>query len=137
MGNYCGTKISNKYAEPVSSVTITLTDEGKKDPLLADLPFEFPVLVGHKEACDDVPENAILLASSKTCPVQMFRIKNNIYATQFHPEADVNEFILRINTYKDYGYFPPEEANKLIESLKGIETPDSKKILRRFIDKYM
>ena len=93
-------------------------------------------MVGHKEACDSVPPGAVLLASSATCPVQMFRIRNNIYATQFHPEADPEEFILRINTYKDYGYFDPEEADDLIEAVRETHTPVAMEILRRFIDHY-
>lgn len=137
LGNYYGTKISGKYAEPIGSVNVTVTGEGEKDPLLIGLPKQFLALVGHKEACDDLPDSAVLLASSKTCPVQMFRIKKNIYATQFHPEADGDEFILRINTYKNYGYFPPEQADELIAAMKNIETPIAQEILRRFVDTYL
>ena len=136
LGSYCGTPISSKYSEPVGSVTVTVTEEGEKDALLIGLPKQFPAFVGHKEACDNVPQSAVLLVSSKPCPVQMFRIKKNIYATQFHPEADVEEFILRINTYKNYGYFPPEKADELILAIKGIETPVTKEILSRFVIKY-
>lgn len=136
LGQYCGTTISGKYSEPVSSVQVFVTDEGLTDPLLIGLPTEFTALVGHKEACDEVPKGAELLVYSKTCPVQMFRLKNNIYATQFHPEADVDEFNLRINIYKNHGYFAPEKAKKLKKRLEGIETPEAKEILRRFVKKY-
>jgi len=136
LGKYCGTTISAKYSEPVGSVTVTKTKEGEKDALLLGLPKQFPAFVGHKEACDDVPQSAVLLLSSKSCPVQMFRIKQNIYATQFHPEADVAEFILRINTYKNHGYFAPEKADELISSLRNMETPITNEILRRFAAKY-
>ena len=137
LGNYYGTEISNKYAEPIGRVSLEVTEEGKKDDLLVGLPGKFFALAGHKEACNSVPQGAVLLASSSTCPVQMFRIKKNIYATQFHPEADANEFILRINTYKNFGYFPPEQAGELILAVKNVETPFPKEILRRFIDKYL
>jgi len=137
LGNYYGTKISEKFAEPIGSVTVTVTEAGEKDPLLIGLPKQFLALVGHKEACDTLPDNAILLVSSITCPVQMFRIKKNIYATQFHPEADGDEFILRINTYKNYGYFPPDQADELVSMVKDIETPIAQEILRRFIDTYL
>ena len=36
-----------------------------------------------------LPPTAVLLATSPRCPVQMFRVKQNLYATQFHPELDV------------------------------------------------
>ena len=74
LGDYFGTPISGKYAEPISIVELTLNEEGEEDALLKGLPKSFPVLVGHKEACDQVPQNAVLLASSSTCPVQMFRV---------------------------------------------------------------
>jgi GMP synthase (glutamine-hydrolysing) len=136
LGNYCGTTISSKYSSPLGSITVTITKEGEKDALLIGLPKQFLAFVGHKEACDNVPPSAVLLVSSKPCPVQMFRIKKNIYATQFHPEADVDEFILRINTYKNHGYFPPEQAGELISAIKNVETPVSKEILRRFVEIY-
>jgi len=136
LGNYYGTTISSKYSEPIGSATVTVTQEGVKDALLIGLPKQFLAFVGHKEACDNVPPSAVLLVSSKSCPVQMFRIKKNIYASQFHPEADRDEFILRINTYKNYGYFRPEQTDELISGIKDVETPVPKEILRRFVFKY-
>ena len=136
LGRYCGTPISGEYSEPIGSVEITLTEAGTQDPLLTGLPLKFDALVGHKEACDSVPPGAVLLASSGTCPVQMFRVGNNLYATQFHPEADSHEFILRIKTYKDYGYFAPEEADGLISAVRQAEAPVPREILRRFVLHY-
>jgi len=66
----------------------------------------------------------------------MFRIKNNVYAVQFHPEGDEEEFILRIKVYKNYGYFQPDQADQLISALKDVQTPVPKEILRRFVSKY-
>lgn len=136
LGRYCGATISNKYAETLGSVDVWVTDEGVKDPLLKGLPKKFSALVGHKEACDTVPPGSVLLVSSDLCPVQMFRVKKNIYATQFHPEADADEFILRVKVYKYAGYFRPEEAENLIEAIRKSNTPVPKIILSRFIDKY-
>lgn len=136
LGNYCGGKISRKYHEDVGGVDVTITKEGLKDDLLVGLPRTFRALVGHKEACETLPPGAVHLASSPTCPIQMFRIKNNVYATQFHPEADANEFILRINIYKYNGYFPPEDAQKLIDAVKKENVTVPQEIIRRFVDKY-
>lgn len=136
LGKYCGVSISNKYPEPIGSVDICVTEEGMKDPLLQGLPNVFTALVGHKEACDNVPTGAVLLATSKPCPVQMFRLKKNIYATQFHPEADAKEFILRIKIYKYYGYFRPEKAEELISLVRQTNAPYPREILKRFVEKY-
>jgi len=125
-----------KYGEDVGAVTVKVNKEGQKDDLLKGLPTEFRAFVGHKEACQGVPDGGVLLASSDTCPVQMYRIKNNIYATQFHPEMDTEEIINRINVYKYAGYFPPEDAQKLIDKAKEENVTVPQQILKRFVDKY-
>jgi GMP synthase (glutamine-hydrolysing) len=136
LGKYLGASISNRYAEGVGSATLTLTEAGKKDPLLSGFPDQITVLLGHKEACDSLPDGATLLMTGAACPVQMFRVGRNVYATQFHPEGDAEGFTLRINIYKNHGYFRPHEAEDLIEKVRQVETPDSQKILMRFADRY-
>lgn len=136
LGSYLGAPISAKYAEPVGGATIQLSAEGKRDRLLENFPETFRVLLGHKEACDSTPPGAVLLASNAACPVQMFRVKSNIYATQFHPEADAEGFTVRINIYKDYGYFPVDTAEKLIASIENERTPKAQLLLKRFVDTY-
>lgn len=136
LGNYCGVNISGTFAEPIGTVMIHITEEGQKDELLSGLPSPFRAFVGHKEACDTTPQHAVLLATSETCPVQMFRIKQNVYATQFHPEADEGEYIVRIRNYKNYGYFPPEQADTLLKEIRGVTTPHSHEVLRRFVTRY-
>jgi GMP synthase (glutamine-hydrolysing) len=136
LGKYCGVGISGKYGESVGGACVTLTKEGTRDPLLEGFPETFRVLLGHKEACDGVPPGAVLLASSAACPVQMFRIRANIYATQFHPEGDLEGFTVRINTYKNHGYFAPEAAQELIAAIAKEDTPLAKQILDRFVRRY-
>lgn len=136
LGHYLGASISRKYAEPVSSVEIVLTEDGQKDPLLCDLPESFKVLTGHKEACDSLPESAVLLASNAQCPVQMFRVGKNVYATQFHPEGDPEGFAVRIQVYRNHGYFPEETAAQLIDAVTREYTPQAHAILARFVECY-
>lgn len=136
LGSYCGANISARYSEPVGGADVELTQEGSFDPLLLGLPNRFRVLLGHKEACDEVPPGAILLAGNEACPVQMFKVRNNVYATQFHPEGDAEGFIVRINVYKDYGYFPPETAEALIAEVAEEDVPVSQEILQRFVERY-
>ncbi len=125
-----------QYSEDVGAATIVRTQDGNGDPLLKNLPSEFRAFGGHKEACQTLPHNATLLAGSKNCPVQMIRIKNNIYATQFHPELDTDGIILRINVYRHAGYFPPEEADKLIETVKKEVVSFPPVILQNFVARY-
>ena len=113
-----------------------LTDDGQNDPLLADFPDEFDALCGHKEACDEVPEAARLLLTGEHCPVQMFRVGTNVYATQFHPEADAEGLSLRIHTYKNHGYFSPEKVDELVAAVKSVDTPYAQKLLQSFVQRY-
>ena len=136
LGRFCGARVSGRYAEPVGAADITLTEEGKRDPLLKGFPATFRVLLGHKEACDDLPPGTVLLASSEACPVQMFRLGENIYATQFHPEADPDGFRIRIDIYKNHGYFARDTAPDLIAAVAHEHTPFAQQILERFVRRY-
>lgn len=134
---YLGGKVSKeRYGEAVGAVTITLAEDGKDEPLTMDLPPNFRAFVGHKEACQDVPPGATLLASSQTCPVQMVRYKQNMYATQFHTELDVPGLILRINIYRYAGYFPPADGEELITMAQKENVTVPEIILKRFVTRY-
>lgn len=133
---YLGGEVGKeKYSEPVGAVTIT-KNQKEKDPLLDGIPETFTALAGHKESCQQLPDKATLLASSEHCPVQMIRCKNNIYATQFHPELDVAGITLRIKAYKNHGYFDPEKANELIDSLQEVDVNYPPVILRNFVERF-
>ncbi|MFC4372809.1 glutamine amidotransferase [Nocardia halotolerans] len=128
LGGEVGTE---RYGEAVGASTIVLTD-GVDDPLLTDIPRSFRAFVGHKEACQDVPPGAVLLAGSTGCPVQMIRVRRNVYATQFHPELDSNGLAVRIETYRHAGYFDPSEADMLAELGRRETVPVPRELLRRF-----
>jgi GMP synthase (glutamine-hydrolysing) len=136
LGRYVGGVIDRTFAEPVGAVPITLTPDGLADPLLAGLPRDFLGFVGHKEALRALPPGAILLASSTTCPVQMFRIGEHQYATQFHPELDVPGIITRIHAYQHFGYFNPDEVDTLIGQVSATEVTWPERILTNFTTRY-
>jgi len=136
LGSYLGASISTRYAEAVGCVSVDITEAGKRDKLLAGFPPQIDVLLGHKEAVDTTPDGATLLISGRECPVQMFRVGNNVYATQFHPEGDAEEFALRIDTYRHHGYFKPQEADALKKRVSAKPTPYAQELLRRFVERY-
>ena len=136
LGVHQGGLIDRTYGEPVGAVPVTVTDDGARDPLLAGLPATFDAFVGHKEACTVLPPSATLLATTPGCPVQMFRVKTNLYATQFHPELDHDGIITRIRVYQHAGYFPPEEIDDLIARVVLADVTESTKVLRNFVTRY-
>jgi GMP synthase (glutamine-hydrolysing) len=136
LGRHQGAVIDRTYAEPIGPVEIALTDDGAADPLLAGLPSRFDAFVGHKEACSTLPSGAVLLASSASCPVQMFRVRQNLYATQFHPELDVEGLVQRIRIYRHAGYFPPDQAQSVIERAESSAVSWPPRILESFVRRY-
>jgi GMP synthase (glutamine-hydrolysing) len=134
LGTLAGGVVDRTYGEPIGPMEITLTEAGRKDQLLGGLGDPFTALLGHKEAVSRLPDGAVLLASSPTCPVQAFRIGANVYATQFHPELDLAGIITRVEVYRHYGYFEPHEADEIVEGSREAEVTEPPLILRRFVE---
>lgn len=137
LAHHLGADVSKRrYSEPVGPVECAVTNDGARDPILKGFPPRFNALVGHKEATQELPEGCTHLLSSDPCPFQMIRFGKNVYATQFHPEADGDVFAERIRIYRNEGYFPPEEAVALTEKVRSAEIDTPPRILRNFVEKY-
>lgn len=135
--HHLGAEVSKaRYGEPVGTTTCELTDAGRTDPLLSGLPDRFDAFVGHKEAAQTLPEGCAHLLHSDACPFQMIRYGQNVYATQFHPEADAAGFETRIRIYRNKGYFPPEAAEDLIAMCRAADVTVPELILQRFVARY-
>ncbi|MCK4635506.1 MAG: glutamine amidotransferase [Candidatus Moranbacteria bacterium] len=135
LNKICGGNVSKeKYSEDPSVVEIALTEEGKNDKITKGIPDEFRAIVAHKEACQNVGENTVILAKSETCPFELMRTKNNIYACQFHPDLDVAGLEFRLNIYKNYGYCSPDEVDEIVGGMKGENVSNALKILTNFIE---
>jgi GMP synthase (glutamine-hydrolysing) len=134
LGTLPGGLVDRTYGEPIGPMAIELSADGRGDPLLGVLPSTFTAFLGHKEAVSRLPDGAVLLASSATCPVQAFRIGRNVYATQFHPELDVAGLVTRIEVYKHFGYFEPHEGDVLIAAARAATVTEPPRILQRFVE---
>jgi GMP synthase (glutamine-hydrolysing) len=84
----------------------------------------------------DLPKGCVHLVASAPCPFQMIRHGRNVYATQFHPEADSSVFEVRIEIYREKGYFPPEDADRLVALCRSADVHAPEEILRRFVARY-
>jgi GMP synthase (glutamine-hydrolysing) len=136
LGVHQGGVVDRAHAEPISAARITLTDAGRADPVLAGIPPAFDAFVGHKEACRVLPPTAVLLATSSACPVQMFRVKSNVYATQFHPELDLPGIVTRIHVYRHAGYFAPAEMDEVIRRVTPAVVTEPGRTLANFVARY-
>ena len=134
---HLGGTVDREFGEPVGATEITLTAAGTVDPLLSGIHPTFHAFVGHKEACNGVPPGVTLLATGTDCPVQMYRVGNCVYVTQFHPELDADDLSARMRIYQHAGYFDPSELEDLIEMAYASQVNgEQHRVLRNFVERY-
>ncbi len=134
LGGLGGGVVDRTYGEPIGALPVRLTDAGRADPLFGVLPAEFAAYLGHKEAVSRLPDGAVLLASTSTCPVHAFRLGRNVYATQFHPELDAVAICDRIDAYSAHGYYEPHEREALKAAAREAMVTEPVRLLARFVE---
>lgn len=132
LGVHQGAVVDRTYGEVPGAGHITLTEVGRRDRLCAGVPEDFDAFLGHKEAVRTLPPHAVLLATSGPCPVQMFKVRTNLYATQFHPELDAEGLASRLGAYRDHGYFAPHELDRLVADARAASVTHPQQILANF-----
>lgn len=128
--------VDGTWGEEAGPIEITLTAEGRRDPLFATLATRFAGFVGHKEACSQVPLGAVVLASGEACPVQSFRVGRNVYATQFHPELTRESIVTRLRIYRDNGYFHPDRFADVMTAIGASTVTEPAKLLTAFVARF-
>jgi len=136
LARHQGAHIDSTYAEEVDAPEITLTPQGLADPLCAGMAPAFRAFVAHNDAITVAPPHMVVLATSPSCPVQMMRVKDNLYATQFHPELDGEFFAHRQGFYADHGYFDPEALPEIQAWTRAQDVSGSWRVLRNFVERY-
>jgi len=136
LGRHQGAVVDRTYAEPIGGVFVELTAEGRHDPLFRGVDSPFGAYVGHKEAIRGLPAHVVALATSPACPVQAFRVGSNVYATQFHPELDLDGLATRVAVYRYAGYFDPDEADTVLAAARASGVTQTPNLLERFVELY-
>lgn len=121
----------------VGTHELFLTPAGLDDPIFAPVGAKFHGQMGHEDSVVELPANAVLLASSARVENQAYRFLDApIYCTQFHPELNCDDLLLRVRQYPEYIErimgLPPERFREMI-----FETTATEGILRRFVERYV
>lgn len=88
MAHALGARIHRGEQAEVGFGTVSLTGEGRGDPVLGSLGAEsLPVMHWHQDTFD-LPEHALRLARSALYPHPAFRVGERAYGLQFHLELD-------------------------------------------------
>jgi GMP synthase (glutamine-hydrolysing) len=86
-----GARVYTGAAAEVGLGTVTLTDAGRRDPVLGGGARVLPVLHWHGDTFD-LPDGATLLASNEAYARQAYRI-GSAYALQFHVEITADQLV--------------------------------------------
>ena len=82
-----GAVVSKNPEKEIGWYNVSLTEDGKADPVMGHLVDTRPIFEWHGDTYE-LPEGAVHLASSPTCENQAFRYGSNVYGFQFHMEVD-------------------------------------------------
>ena len=98
-----GARVFAGSAPEVGLMPVWLSDAAIEDPVFADLSRELLTLQWHGDTFD-LPEGAVLLASSDAYPHQAFRFGRAAYGVQFHVEVSsaMAEEWGRVPAYAEY-----------------------------------
>lgn len=94
-----GAKVKKAKKEEIGWQGVNLLTKAREDPLLKGLDKELIVFQWHQDTFD-LPQKSVLLATSKGCRNQAFRIGENSWGLQFHPEMNKKQLISWINNYQ-------------------------------------
>jgi GMP synthase-like glutamine amidotransferase len=81
----CGAKVVKSPEKEVGFFNVSLTEEGRRDPIFQGIDESFDVYQWHEDMFE-LPKDAQLLASSERCPYQAFKAGTCAYGFQFHIE---------------------------------------------------
>ncbi|MFT4213520.1 MAG: GMP synthase [Microbacterium sp.] len=127
-----GGEVTRACPEDTGPATVTLTEEGRRDPIFGALAQNFTVLTAHKEGVARLPVGAVLLVTNAACPVQAYRVGDRLYATQFHPEPTARAFTERMAVYRDDGYFDARDYDRIAARVLTASITEPARILRAF-----
>ncbi|MFB8388208.1 GMP synthase [Microbacterium sp. NPDC055910] len=131
-----GGEVSRAHPEDTGPTVVELTDDGATDPLFGGLAHRFTALTAHKEGAGVAPPGAVLLATNEACPVQAYRVGDNLYATQFHPELTPRALVDRMAVYRDDGYFDTDDYDVVAGRVLAASVTEPPRLLRAFAKRF-
>lgn len=131
-----GGRVGTEISEDISAPVLRLTADGRRDPILAGVPERFRAYVGHHESVVEPARGMVPLVVGAVAPLQMARVRQNMYLTQFHPELDFAGISNRIESFADYGYYPPEERAEVEARVSDVDVSSAHLILSNFVERF-
>jgi len=128
-----GRVVRNPAQGETGTWEVYLTEDGRKDTVLGELPERFLAQQGHNDVVDAVPAPFVRLAGSERCEWQAFRHPElPFYGLQFHPELGRDDFMLRMRKYAHEYAQTPEKFQEIDDQVKETTI---QAVIDRFIER--
>jgi GMP synthase (glutamine-hydrolysing) len=134
-----GAKVAkNPNGREIGTVEISLTDEGRGDPLFTGFGARFAANATHEDAVLTLPEGWVRLAGNANTPLQAIGYRDHVRAVQFHPELlsdGMRELVLaRSPGLEREAREKGHPGSRTAELLAGIRpTPLAPRLLTNFV----
>ena len=130
-----GTVIEDPEQGEIGTYAVSLTDEGKADPLFDGFHSPFWAQLGHKDSGGTLGPGWLELAYSKRCRIQAVRLADApIYGTQFHTDLNEEHLRERLLLYFDDYIEDEEDYDRIIRGLRP--SIDADRLMERFLELY-
>lgn len=111
--------------------TIQLNEEGQKDMIVGVMPETFLANEGHSQSVIKLPPGAVRLASSEFETNEAYRLGDNIWGIQFHPEMPYEYLQAILNSWKENMEKDGLDFQKLYDAVKPTHCCG---ILQKFVE---
>jgi GMP synthase (glutamine-hydrolysing) len=122
---------NNPNGTQKGTTEVELTLAGREDPLLGRLGAErFAAQVSHTQSVLELPPGAVRLAGDGWDENQAFRLGNNAWGVQFHPEIDADILRAYVRAEAENLKAQGQDPEKILAQVR--ETPVAARLLSRF-----
>lgn len=115
----------------IGTVSIRLTAEGKQDRLLGELPDTFLAHTTHAQTVIELPVNALRLAENAFEMNHAFRLGENAWGVQFHPEFSADVMRAYVSEQSDALLKQGHDVEALIAAVADTDAANA--LLKRFM----
>ncbi|MBA2492648.1 MAG: glutamine amidotransferase [Gammaproteobacteria bacterium] len=123
----------SENGEELGTISVTLTANGERDPLLGAVGRQFVVQAAHSQAVLELPPGARLLARNAHEPIQSFAWGTNAWGVQFHPEFDADISRTYIEDDREALEHEGRELDAMLRATR--DTDHGAVLLRRFAER--
>ncbi len=120
----------NPNGRQIGTVNAHMLTDAADDPLLGDLPTDYPVQTSHSESVLRLPPNATRLATSELDENFAIRFADKAWGIQYHPEFSapvMREYLTRrADAIRSEGLDPDDLKSKVTDSKTSVS------VLRKF-----